>query len=73
MAKNPYEKGTIEYLDWATEQHDKATSPKTKTKKTQVKKKVQPKKKSVVSSSIEDEKRRKERFSGGLAGMLFGK
>lgn len=28
---------------------------------------------SVVSSSIEDEKKRKERFSGGLAGMLFGK
>lgn len=40
MAQNPYEKGTMEYLDWATAQHDEAMAPKPKKKKKTAKKKA---------------------------------
>ena len=65
MNKNPFKPGTDEYLDWATEQHTKATSPKKKTKT-----KTTAKKKDKISEAKKEAEERQKRYTGGLAGML---
>lgn len=67
--KNPYEPGTDEYLDWATEQHTRATSPKPKEIK-KIKKKPMAKKKDKLSDAFSKAKERQKQYTGGLAGML---
>jgi hypothetical protein len=67
--KNPYKPGTVEYLDWATEQHTRATSPKTKEVK-KVQKKPMAKKKDKLSEAFSEAEKRKKKYSGGLAGMF---
>lgn len=67
--KNPYEPGTDEYLDWATEQHTRAMSPKPKEKKKIIKKPMAKKKDKLAEAMSAAEKRQKQ-YTGGLAGML---
>ncbi len=72
MEQNPYEKGTMEYLDWATAQHDEAMKPKPKKKKA-VKKKapaaVQQKQDGLAAALAAEEERRRT-MSGGIGGIL---
>ena len=55
---NPYKKGTDAYLDYATEQHTKATAPK----KAPVKKKVVAKKRDILKDAWAEAKARQKRW-----------
>ena len=69
---NPYQKGTMEYLDWATTQHTKATSPEAKAvaqKKTVAAVKPAAKKPDLLQDALDYENEKKKVFSsqGGIA------
>lgn len=71
MDKNPYEKGTMEYLDWATAQHTKATSPEVKAvaQKKIVAAAKPVKKPDLLQDALNYEKEKRDTFSaqGGIA------
>ena len=71
--ENPHKKGSMEYLDFATAQHTKATAPKPKAKAV-VKKAVKKAPRSGLAATLDSEAKRRQRFGGaGLGQMLFGK
>lgn len=68
---NPYEPGTMEYLDYATSAHDKAMAPKPKAKKKKkMMKPVQKKPMGLAEQALQDHERRRSALGNGLGGAF---